>query len=159
MSAHNSATVYTVGHSNHELDVFLDILREHDIQVVIDVRSSPYSRYVRQANRETLARALQSAGIEYHWRGQSLGGKPYGSVGDYDDIRESQGFRDGIAELVDLATDRKTTIMCSEGDHRKCHRHKLITPALLEQDLRVVHILPDGDLLDEGEQVRQLPLF
>lgn len=159
MSAHSSATVYTVGHSNHELDVFLDILREHDIQVVIDVRSSPYSHYVPQANRETLARALQFAGIEYRWRGQNLGGKPHGSVGDYDEIRESQGFRDGLAELVDLVTDRKTTIMCSEGDHRKCHRHKLITPALLEQDLRVVHILPDGALLDEGEQVRQLPLF
>jgi uncharacterized protein (DUF488 family) len=159
MSEHHSATVYTIGHSNHEFDAFLDLLRNHDIQVVIDVRSSPYSRYVPQANRETLAQALQSAGIEYNWRGQRLGGKPEGNLGDYDQIRTSQGFQEGIAELIALAMDRTTAVMCSEGDHRKCHRHKLITPALLEQDVHVVHILPDGDFLDENEQARQLPLF
>ena len=158
MSAHDSPTVYTIGHSNHEFDTFLDLLREHDIQVVIDVRSSPYSRYVPQANREPLARALHLSGIEYRWRGQRLGGKPEGTVADYDKVRTSQGFREGITELVALAAERKTTIMCSEGDHRKCHRHKLITPALLEQDVRVVHIQPGGALLDESEQIRQLPL-
>jgi uncharacterized protein (DUF488 family) len=159
MSAHNSQTVYTIGHSSHEFEAFLALLREHDIQVVIDVRSSPYSRYVPQANRETLARALQVAGVEYRWRGQRLGGKPEGSVGDYDEIRTSQGFQEGLAELIAIAAERRTTIMCSEGDHRKCHRHKLITPALMEQDVRVVHIQPDGAVLDESEQIRQLPLF
>jgi uncharacterized protein (DUF488 family) len=159
MSTHNTRVVYTIGHSNHEFDTFLALLREHNIQVVVDVRSSPYSRYVPQANRETLARALQRAGIEYHWQGSRLGGKPEGTVGDYDGIRASQGFQNGITELVALAAERQTTIMCSEGDHRKCHRHKLITPALMEQDVRVMHIQPDGALVDESQQIRQLPLF
>ena len=155
----NSPTIYTVGHSNHEAEAFLELLRRHDIRVLIDVRSSPYSRYVPQANREPLARALQLAGIEYRWRGQNLGGKPEGSVGDYDTLRDSPDFQVGIGELVTLAHDRRTAIMCSEGDHQSCHRHKLITPALLDQCVRVVHILPDGSLVDEGEQTRQLPLF
>jgi uncharacterized protein (DUF488 family) len=159
MKVDNSPTIYTVGHSNHKIDSFLELLRQHDIQVLIDVRSSPYSRYVPQANRETLARALQSFGVEYRWRGQNLGGKPQGATGDYDEIHKSQDFQEGLAELITLARDRKVTIMCSEGDHRKCHRHKLITPALLEQSARVIHILPDGSLLDEGEQIRQLALF
>jgi uncharacterized protein (DUF488 family) len=159
MSAKDSPTIYTVGHSNHEPETFLELLCQHGIEVLIDVRSSPYSRYVPHANRETLARALHFAGVEYRWRGQNLGGKPQGNTGDYEEIGKSQGFREGLAELLTLAQDRKVTIMCSEGDHRKCHRHKLITPALLELNARVVHIRPDGSLLEEGEQMHQLALF
>ena len=58
-----------------------------------------------------------------------------------------------------LAAARRTAIMCSEGDHRKCHRHKLITPALLDRGIHVLHIQPDGALVDENEEPRQLTLF
>jgi uncharacterized protein (DUF488 family) len=153
------ASLYTIGHSNHESKDFLEVLRQHHIQVVIDVRSSPYSRYVPQANRDTLAATLLSAGIEYRWLGNNLGGKPDGEVGDYDRIRASLGFQHGLAELVHLAAQRQVVIMCSEGDHRRCHRHKLITPALAEQNIQVLHIQPDGSLVDEDKEPKQLSLF
>jgi uncharacterized protein (DUF488 family) len=152
-------TIYTIGHSNHETETFVTLLRQHGIELLIDVRSSPYSRYVPQANRETLARALQAAGIAYGWLGDRLGGKPGGVAVDYDELRASPSFRQGIDRLVAMAAQRRTAIMCAEGDHRQCHRHKLITPALLDQAICVHHIQPDGSLVDEDQEPKQLSLF
>lgn len=153
------ATIYTIGHSNHEFDRFLALLRYQGIELLVDVRSSPYSRYVPQANRETLAGALIRKGIGYLFMGEKLGGKPDGVVVDYDELRASSSFQQGITELIALAVERRVAIMCSEGDHRRCHRHLLITPTLLDQDAAVVHIQPDGSLVDERQVPRQLSLF
>jgi uncharacterized protein (DUF488 family) len=152
-------TIYTVGHSSHGADEFVALLRQHGIELLVDVRSSPYSRYVPQANRKTLARTLEAAGIAYRWMGDRLGGKPDGIIADYDELRASPAFQQGIASLLNLAAERRTAIMCSEGDHRQCHRHKLITPALLDRDTHVLHIQPDGSLVDENKEPRQLALF
>jgi len=152
-------TIYSVGHSNHAAEDFVALLREHDIELVVDVRSSPYSRYVPQANREALSRTLEAAGIAYRWAGDRLGGKPEGEVADYDELRASAAFQEGVAGLLALAAGRPTAIMCAEGDHRRCHRYKLITPALLDRDVRVLHIQPDGSVVDEALEPRQLSLF
>jgi uncharacterized protein (DUF488 family) len=154
-----AVTVYTVGHSNHESLRFLDLLSQHGIEAVADVRSSPYSRYVPQANRETLAHTLRAAGITYSWFGPQLGGKPDGDVADYEKLRLSMPFQEGLDELLALAAESQTAIMCSEGDHRSCHRYKLITPALQEREIRVLHIQPDGSLVDEDDIPKQLSLF
>jgi len=152
-------TIYTIGHSKHETEAFVGLLRQHGIELLIDVRSSPYSRYVPQANRETLARALRAVGIAYGWLGDRLGGKPGGIAADYDELRASPGFQQGIDRLITLAAERRTVIMCAEGDYRQCHRHKLITPALLDQAVGVHHIQPDGSLVDEDQEAEQLSLF
>ena len=152
-------TIYTVGHSNHEPQDFVCLLLDHGIERVVDVRSSPYSRYVPQANRESLALTLRKAGIAYYWRGDRLGGKPGGQVADYDEVRAGAPFQEGIAELLALAAQARTAIMCAEGDYHHCHRYLLITPALLEQEALVVHIQPDGSLVHEGQEPRQLSLF
>jgi uncharacterized protein (DUF488 family) len=151
--------IYTVGHSNHEAAHFVALLQQHGIEVVVDVRSSPYSRYVPQANRETLARALEEAGMTYQWWGDRLGGKPEGVVADYEALRQTAAFQAGIADLEPLAASGRTAVMCAEGDHTRCHRHKLITPELVARGVRVLHIQPDGSLVDEGGEPRQLSLF
>ena len=135
------------------------ILRLHGIELVVDVRSTPYSRYVPQANRENLARTLEAADIVYRWMGDLLGGKPDGTTGDYDELRAGPAFQRGVDRLLDLAAQDRTAIMCSEGDHRQCHRHKLITPVLLDRGARVFHIQRDGSLVDEKQEPRQLALF
>ena len=152
-------TIYSVGHSNHPAEVFVALLQEHGIEMVVDVRSSPYSRYVPHANREALSSTLEAAGIAYRWAGDRLGGKPEGEVADYDRLRDSVPFEEGVVELLALASRRPTAIMCAEGDHRRCHRYKLITPALLDRQVRVLHIQPDGSLVDEEQEPRQLSLF
>jgi uncharacterized protein (DUF488 family) len=135
------------------------LLGQYGIRLIVDVRSRPYSRYVPQANRQTLARALQSAGIEYQWMGDSLGGKPGGEAADYDKLRRSQTFREGIGAVMVLAGEQPTAIMCAEGDHRRCHRHSVIAPQLLEQGLAVLHIQPDGCLIDAAREPEQLALL
>ena len=137
----------------------MGLLRQHGIELVVDVRSTPYSRYVPQANRENLARTLDSAGIAYRWLGDLLGGKPEGTGGDYGEILASPAFQQGVDRLLDLAATDRTAIMCSEGDHRQCHRHKLITPVLLDHDARVLHIQREGNLVDEKQEPKQLALF
>ena len=152
-------TLYTIGHSSHAPEELVDLLLRHRVELVVDVRSSPYSRYVPQANRETLARTVESAGIGYVWMGDRLGGKPEGVVADYDQLRSSPAFEEGIADLLAEGMLRRTAILCAEGDHRHCHRYKLITPALVERNAHVLHIQPDGTLVDEEAAPRQLALF
>jgi uncharacterized protein (DUF488 family) len=123
------------------------------------VRSIPYSRHAPQANRQTLAQALASVDIEYQWMGDLLGGKPGGEIPDYDELRTRPSFQQGIADLVSLAREHPTAVMCSEGNHRRCHRHKLIAPLLLEQGFTLLHIQPDGSLVDEKGEPRQLALL
>ncbi len=64
--------LYTIGHSNHEIDVFLGLLRQHGVTAVGDVRSQPYSRYVPQFSRDALVAALANAGIAYVFLGKEL---------------------------------------------------------------------------------------
>jgi uncharacterized protein (DUF488 family) len=158
-TARQTTTVYTIGHSHHPSDEFVVLLRQHAIELLVDVRSSPYSRYVPQANREALARTLAAAGITYRWMGDRLGGKPEGVVADYDILRFSPAFRQGVEDLVREAAQHRLAIMCAEGDHRQCHRYKLITPALLAQNMRVLHIQPDGSLFDDEAPATQLRLL
>jgi len=158
--------IYTIGHSNHTVENLLALLREHAIEVVVDVRSQPYSRHVPHFNREPLARFLREQGLTYEHRGDRLGGRPTdesflladGSV-DYDRVRASADFQQALDELLALAQERRVALMCAEGDHRRCHRGQLITPALLARDVTVLHIQPDGSLIDAASEPHQLLLF
>ena len=107
--------LYTIGHSNHSIDRFLDLLREHGIEVVIDVRSRPASRWCPQFNRKALEKSLAEAGIEYRWMGRYLGGPGGTSV-------LAEEFVTEIREVLQLAADRSVVLMCSERAPESCHR-------------------------------------
>src|ERR1700730_12528224 len=74
--ANQGSALFTVGHSNHALEEFLRILGEHRIEVLVDTRSHPYSKYVAHFNREELGAALKQAGVKYLYLGRELGGRP-----------------------------------------------------------------------------------
>ncbi len=152
-------TIYTIGHSNHEIEAFIALLSGAGIHTLVDVRSQPYSRWAGQFNREGLARMLERAGFAYRWMGDSLGGRPadaslYAEESnapsgkhvrpDYALMAASPAFQAGLDELLALAEEGATAIMCSEGDYRQCHRALLITPELLKRGARVVHITKTG---------------
>jgi uncharacterized protein (DUF488 family) len=67
---------FTLGHSSHDLEVWLALLRRHAIEVVVDIRSSPYSKYAPQFDRELMQRSLEQAGLRYLFLGAELGGRP-----------------------------------------------------------------------------------
>lgn len=162
-----SPTIYTIGHSDHNLEDFVDLLQRHGVDTVVDVRSQPYSRWVPAYNRETLRDALQAAGLTYVYMGEPLGGRPtdsslYGTDGTvpaYERIAATPAFQAGLSALMRLADQAHAVIMCSEADYHDCHRARLITPSLLALNAHVVHILPDGRTVDAGPEFKQLSLF
>lgn len=159
--------VYTIGHSDHTIDAFIDLLRQHAVVLVVDVRSQPYSRWATQYNRELLARSLGAVGLRYEFLGDVLGGRPTdrrmyspdGEHADYGKMELSIAYRAGIDTLLTLARSERTALLCSEGDHRHCHRHLLISQTLLSRGICVVHIQPDGTTVEGGAIPSQLSLF
>jgi uncharacterized protein (DUF488 family) len=143
--------LFTIGHSNIPIDEFLDLLRQHGVEVLVDVRTAPYSRYCPQFNRPELERAMRATGMRYHFAGKALGGKPSdeslrGEDGlpDYDKIAASECYQGGLRDLEALAADCRVVIMCSEADPAHCHREKLIARSLRGRGVEVTHIMPDG---------------
>jgi len=159
--------IYTIGHSDHTTAAFVDLLRRHGITLVVDVRSQPYSRWAPQFNREVLARDLDDAGIAYRFMGDALGGRPTDPAlydpgqerPDYQRVEQTPAYQAGIDRLLDLAGAERVAVMCSESDHRRCHRHLLITQTLLGRGVRVLHIQPDGETVEAELEPQQLSLF
>lgn len=160
-------TIYTIGHSDHSIPEFVELLRRHGIALVVDVRSQPYSRWMHQFNRELLAHDLQESKIAYCFMGDRLGGRPDDRSlydpgqerPDYDRLEETSQYQAGLEALIQLAESAMVAVMCSEGDYRACHRHLLITQSLLGRGQDVLHIQPDGTTVPGSLIPRQLSLF
>lgn len=159
--------LFTVGHSNHTIETFIALLEQHRIALVIDVRSQPYSQWAAQFNREPLQHDLNEAGLHYRYMGDLLGGRPanrdlYAPGQDHPDygrMAVDAAYLKGIDQLLSLAHHQRLVIMCSEGDHHHCHRHLLITQTLVERGVDVLHIQPDGSLMEGTLEPQQLSLF
>lgn len=143
-------TIHSIGHSNHPIERFIGLLRAAGIRRLADIRSVPASRFCPQFNGKALAKALGTAGIDYVWLGDRLGGKPKdpallrGGRPDYPRIAASAPFRDGIDALIDLAAQAPVAMMCAERAPLDCHRAHLVAPVLAERGVEVVHLLADG---------------
>ena len=145
------ARIYTIGHSNHTWERFRDLLKPHGIEVLVDVRSNPASRFAPFANRKRLPALLEQEGVHHIHMGDTLGGKPsdrslYRPNGtpDYDKIGATREFRRGVEEMVALAGERIGALMCAEEDPTRCHRRLLLGPALERHGVTLAHIRKDG---------------
>lgn len=154
--------IFTIGHSNHPLDKFLELLGHHDISAVADVRSHPYSRYNPQFNREALKAALQGSKIAYVFLGSELGARSEdpnccenGQV-RYDRLSETPIFRKGLDRLVRGASDHRIAMMCAEKDPLTCHRALLVSRSLEAKGVPILHILEDGSLESHQEAIERL---
>jgi len=151
-------TIYTIGHSNQSLDSFLKLLLDNGIQVLVDVRSIPRSKYASQFDSSVLKEAISKAGLTYLYFGHEIGGKPnnpdfYNSEGYvlYDLIAQSPEFNKTIDRLVDGTNKYKVAIMCSEEDPTECHRRLLIGKVLSNRGIEQLHIRTDGRVQSEQE--------
>ena len=145
--------VYTIGHSNHSLEAFLELLRVHGVDEVADVRSSPYSRHTPHFSHRVLSGALESVGIGYVFLGGELGGRPtdrscYDTDGrvKYDRLAETDVFDDGIRQVLHGADERRIALVCSEKEPLECHRTLLVARELATRGVPVAHIHADGRL-------------
>ena len=148
--------ILTVGHSNHDEQDFVELLRGAGVELIADVRANPRSRYP-QFNRSALAGTMKASGIGYAPLGADLGGRrdpapdslntalPEGPFRGYADHMASEQFIAGLEMLESLAGERRTAVMCAEGDWTRCHR-RLIADALTTRGWRVLHLGANGAL-------------
>jgi uncharacterized protein (DUF488 family) len=155
--------LFTIGHGNHSVDALVRLLDDNRIMLLVDVRTSPYSRYNPQFNKESLESALPQHSIQYAHAGRYLGGRPsdptcyksrtlpeegtdYLHEVDYPEVMKRPWFVRGIDRLLELADDQTTAIMCSEEDPAQCHRHHLIAKYLMSEhpEVTVRHIRGNG---------------
>jgi len=136
---HGIVSVWTIGHSNRTIETFLELLKEHKIEVLVDVRSFPTSK-VEHFKREQLEHWLPEHGIEYVWLGRELGGYRRGG---YKAHIRTKLFREGIKKLLGIASERRTCIMCMEPNPKYCHR-RFISSHLERKGVKVIHIIASG---------------
>jgi uncharacterized protein (DUF488 family) len=146
-----NVTIWTIGHSTRSIDEFEDLLETYELQAVADVRRLPGSRRLPHFDQDPLAKRLDEHGIEYRWFA-TLGGRRRGrpdspntawrnaSFRAYADHLDSPEFAKGLTELLELAEQKRTTVMCAEAVWWRCHR-ALIADVLKVRDVEVIHIL------------------
>jgi len=146
-----SLEVFTVGHSTRSGEEFIEILRVHAVQVLVDVRTFPGSRRYPQFNRAELSESLAKAGIEYKHEPR-LGGRKAPRADShntawrnpqfrgYADHMETEVFRKGVEDLLEVASGARVAVMCAEAVWWRCHRG-LLADYLKANGHTVVHIL------------------
>jgi uncharacterized protein (DUF488 family) len=154
--------ILTIGHSNHPIDVFVELLRRHEVEVLADVRSTPYSRFQPQFNRPALERALMERGLGYEFMGEELGARPRdpgcyeGERVSYAKLAATSAFKAGIARLQELASVRCVALVCAERDPLDCHRTILVGRELERAGSALKHILFDGSLEPNKQSLERL---
>jgi uncharacterized protein (DUF488 family) len=142
--------VYTVGHSTHSMDAFLDLAKRHELTAIADVRSQPYSRYTPHFNREALRAALKPLGIAYVFLGELLGARTNdprcyekGRV-QYDRLAKTAAFAQGLERVIEGASRYRVALMCAESDPITCHRAILVSRHLTARGIEIRHCLANG---------------
>ncbi|MCA9031595.1 MAG: DUF488 domain-containing protein, partial [Planctomycetaceae bacterium] len=136
----------TIGHSNLDVATFVGLLQVHDVSVVVDVRSSPFSRYMPEYNRDAIRATLEAAKIQYVFMGVELGARRTEpecyreGMARYDLIAKSPLFQRGLDRLREGTLNYRVALMCAEKDPLTCHRTILICRQL-RTEFTIEHIL------------------
>ena len=146
--------IFTIGHSTRPSDLFVSILKSFDINLLVDIRTIPRSRYNPQFDKETLPANLAQHGVGYlHMAG--LGGlrksRPDSlnqgwrntSFRGFADYMQTDEFRSSLKTLIDMSTKHDLVLMCAETLPWQCHR-SLVADALLVRGINVQHIFKEG---------------
>ena len=157
-TSNEDVSLYTIGHSRHTIDTFIDLAENFGISLFIDVRGQPYSRFNPQYNRERFREALAEQGIDYLWLGDRLSGRPTeakfcGVNGKvlWHEVSRWPALNAGITEVLERTASERLALVCAEEDPMRCHRRFLLTPPLTERGARVLHIRGDSRLQSEEE--------
>lgn len=155
--------IYTIGYGSRSIAELIEVLHQHEIAYLIDVRSAPYSRYKPEFSKAALANELERHSIRYVFMGDSLGGRPddetcyvNGKV-DYEKVKSTAFYQRGIERLHTAFTQQQSVVlMCSEGKPEECHRCKLIGTTLTTQNIPVIHIDENGEQMTQEQIVDRL---
>jgi uncharacterized protein (DUF488 family) len=144
--------IFTVGHSNHSIERFSTLLKQHGVTAVADVRSSPFSRHFSHFNQVPLKSSLRLQEISYVFLGNQLGARSKDSEcyvdgkARYELIAATETFATGLARIFKGAKHHQIALMCAEQDPITCHRAILVCQHLRDSGLEIEHILKNGAL-------------
>ncbi len=143
-------SAFTIGHSNHSIERFVALLRQHGVTALVDVRSAPYSRFHPQFGGKALEGALRENGIAYVFLGKELGARSQdpscyenGRV-QYGRLAKTSLFRQGIERVKKGINSQRIALMCAEKEPLECHRTLLVSRALEREGVSVAHIHADS---------------
>lgn len=149
--------IYSIGHSTHPIEYFLELLKHYNVNCVVDVRSLPASRFNPQYNKKALTNAMEQQEIKYLHFGEEFGARQTdpGLLDedrkvDFEKMRNSEKFKKGIERLWRGAQDGYViALMCSESEPLNCHRFSMISIAL--KDFEVKHILKEKSVVSQEQ--------
>ena len=155
--------LFTIGHSNHSIERFLELARGAGITAIADVRSTPASRRYPWFNQARLAPRLAAEGIAYVPLGEALGGRPRDprlyredGVADYAAMARTEEFRAGLDRVGEGARRYRVCLMCAEREPLDCHRCLLVVRALAERDFAIGHVLADATIEPHAQTEERL---
>ncbi len=158
----DQAIIFTIGHSNHGLEKFIALLNDNNIEVVVDIRSRPYSRFSPHFNKAALKDSLHAHGMRYLFLGDKLGGRSddrrfYDSEGHilYARISETPEFYEGVESLIKGCNEYRLALMCSEENPLNCHRYLLVGEFLEKRGVAVIHIRGDWSRQSNKDLVQE----
>ena len=156
-------TIYTIGYTGFSINDFLRILKEYKIQVVIDVRSSPYSERYPDYNRPNFEKKLNNNGIYYRNYVEEFGARQenplYYTDGylDFNKFSKTNAFQRGVTKIRNsLDKNYVITFLCAEKNPIQCHRAILVSRAFSDLGYQVYHILPSGKCETQHDIEQQL---
>ena len=169
-------SILTIGHSTHNVDVFLKLLKQYEVEAIVDLRSQPYSRRSPHFSREKLESALENATVRYVFLGRELGARRdeqqvyVDGQARYELIAEQPLFAQGLQRVANDAGQFRIALMCAEKDPLTCHRAILVCQHLKKMGYSISHILTDGSiesheaaekrlLVEEGLDPGQINMF
>ncbi len=145
--------IYTIGYGNRPIDDFLNLLHHYSIQLLVDTRSIPYSRFQVNFRKQMLQKHLEGAGLGYLYLGEALGGKKVApdclvnGKPDLSCLLQKESFVSGVDQVVAQSSRGVSlALMCAELRPENCHRAWILAPALEARGVEVLHIDERGSL-------------
>jgi uncharacterized protein (DUF488 family) len=154
--------ILTIGYGNRDFPAFAALLHRYCVEVVCDVRSTPYSARYESFNREMLQQALRESGIKYLFLGDLLGARPsdpdlyVAGRASYEAMERSSIYRQGVERLEVGMETYRIGVMCAEKDPLDCHRAVLVSRMLVRDGVSVQHIGADGDIESHAALERRM---
>ncbi|MDU1314846.1 MAG: DUF488 domain-containing protein [Clostridium septicum] len=151
--------VFTIGHSNYTVEKLIDMLKHYDINCVVDIRGTPYSKYNIQFDKENIKYTLNKEGFIYIYMAKELAAKrenkiSYNNEGysDFEKVVYENEFINGIKRLKDGCTKGyRIALLGAMQDPIRCHRSILVGRALRKEGFNVKHIIDDYSIISQDK--------
>ena len=158
----STAKIYTIGHSNHEIETFINLLKTTKIDMIVDVRSAPFSKMYPHFNRDTLESVLKDNKIGYLFLGDLIGGRSR-NRSDYENgqvvysrLASKDDYQATIKRVLDGSAKFQIALMCSEKEPLDCNRTLLVSQSLSDLGVEVAHINADGKIESQSDVLNRL---